>query len=91
VTPAYNCRVRRGGGRWYAGNSRTTATIVAYGSAGPEVAEVQCLLRRAGISPGGIDGMFGPLTRSAVLDFQKRAELDADAVVGPRTWRALRG
>lgn len=89
-TPAYDCLARRSGGRWYAGNSRTMDATVAYGSAGPEVAEAQCLLRRAGISPGGIDGMFGPLTRGAVLDFQKRAGLVADGVVGPHTWKALR-
>ncbi|MCI3278931.1 peptidoglycan-binding protein [Streptomyces cylindrosporus] len=91
ATPTYHCRDARTGGRWYAGNSRTLNATVAYGSSGPEVAEVQCLLRRAGISPGGIDGMFGPLTRSAVVRFQKQARLDADGIVGPHTWKALRG
>ncbi|MGI5456842.1 peptidoglycan-binding protein [Streptomyces sp. CA-249302] len=90
-TPTYHCREQRTDGRWYAGNSRSLNATVAYGSSGPEVAEVQCLLRRAGISPGGIDGMFGPLTRGAVVRFQKRAHLDADGIVGPHTWKALRG
>ncbi|MFG2790630.1 peptidoglycan-binding protein [Streptomyces sp. NPDC048419] len=89
--PSYGCRVERVDGRWYAGNSRTAKATVAYGDAGPDVAEVQCLLRRAGVSPGGIDGMFGPLTRGAVVRFQKRAGLIGDGIVGPHTWKALRG
>ncbi|MFJ8995144.1 peptidoglycan-binding protein [Streptomyces sp. NPDC102279] len=88
---AYRCRLERIDGRWYAGNSRATDATVAYGDSGPQVAEVQCLLRRAGISPGGIDGMFGPLTMGAVERLQKQAHLDVDGIAGPNTWKALRG
>jgi len=90
-TPAYTCHLKRADGRWYAGNSPTRNATVGYGDSGPAVAEVQCLLRRAGVSPGGIDGMFGPLTQGAVKAFQKQARLDVDGVVGPHTWKALRG
>ncbi|MEU2423017.1 peptidoglycan-binding protein [Streptomyces sp. NPDC007851] len=90
-TPSYSCRLKRVDGAWYAGNSRTGDAAVGYGESGPDVVEVQCLLRRAGVSPGGIDGMFGPLTRGAVVRFQKRAGLIGDGIVGPRTWKALRG
>ncbi|MEE1938967.1 peptidoglycan-binding protein [Streptomyces sp. TRM 70361] len=86
----YTCRVERVDGRWYAGNSRTREAIVAYGHAGPEVAEVQCLLRRAGIEPGDVDGIYGPLTQRAVERAQKRAGLVVDGIVGPHTWQALR-
>ncbi|GAA2505266.1 peptidoglycan-binding protein [Streptomyces longisporus] len=89
--PSYTCRVKQVDGHWYAGNSRTRNATVGYGDSGPAVAEVQCLLRRAGISPGGIDGMFGPLTQGAVKAFQRQARLDVDGVVGPHTWKALRG
>ncbi|MER5201058.1 peptidoglycan-binding protein [Streptomyces sp. NPDC002755] len=89
--PAYTCRIERADGLWYAGISRTRDTELAYGAVGPEVAEAQCLLRRAGISPGGIDGMFGPLTQRAVKAFQTRAGLAVDGSVGPNTWKALRG
>lgn len=89
--PSYTCRPKRVDGLWYAGNSRTRDATVGYGDSGAAVAEVQCLLRRAGISPGGIDGMFGPLTQGAVKRLQKRARLDVDGVVGPDTWKALRG
>ncbi|MGW3105624.1 peptidoglycan-binding protein [Streptomyces sp. NPDC001100] len=87
----YACRMERAGGHWYAGNSRTQQENLAVGSNGPAVAEAQCLLRRAGISPGGIDGMFGPLTEHAVKAFQKQAGLAVDGMVGPHTWKALRG
>ena len=71
----FPCHVRRVDGRWHAVNSRTRQEILAVGSAGPDVAEAQCLLRRAGISPGGVDGIFGPLTEHAVKEFQQRAGL----------------
>ena len=35
------------------------------------------------------DGIFGPLTRQDVIDFQGDTGLDADGVVGPRTWNAV--
>lgn len=86
----YTCRTERLDGRWYSGNSRTQDAILAVGQAGPEVAEAQCLLRRAGISPGEIDGMFGPLTQRAVERIQERDELVVDGIIGPHTWGALR-
>lgn len=35
------------------------------------------------------DGQFGPLTRDAVKDFQKKKGLQVDGIVGPQTWHAL--
>ena len=86
----HTCRLERADGRWYAGYSRTLQTLAAYGRTGPVVIEAQCLLRRAGASPGDVDGIFGPLTRRAVRRFQDREGLTVDGVVGPDTWRALR-
>lgn len=64
-----------------------------YGSAGASVAELQRDLNR--IFPGYdatplvVDGDFGPATRAAIIEFQRRAGLAADGIVGPLTWVAL--
>ncbi|WP_143663592.1 peptidoglycan-binding protein, partial [Streptomyces sp. NRRL B-24085] len=89
--PSYTCRIARVEGRWSAGINNGRNTEIVYGTTGADVAEAQCLLRRAGISPGGIDGMFGPLTLRAVKTFQERAGLTVDGMLGPRSWKALRG
>ncbi|MEU0428582.1 peptidoglycan-binding protein [Streptomyces canus] len=89
--PSYTCRISRLDGRWSAGINKGRDTEIVYGATGADVAEAQCLLRRAGISPGGIDGMFGPLTLRAVRTFQDRAGLTVDGMLGPRSWKALRG
>jgi transcriptional regulator with XRE-family HTH domain len=86
----YTCAYSRRGGLWYAGNSTTVTDEVEVGMSGPDVAELQCLLQRAGISPGGVDGNFGPLTEKAVIDEQLAQHLDIDGQVGPQTWGALR-
>lgn len=89
--PSYTCRITRLDGRWSAGINKGRNTEIGYGATGADVAEAQCLLRRAGISPGGIDGMFGPLTLRAVRTFQGRAGLAVDGMLGPHSWKALRG
>ncbi|MFF9274863.1 peptidoglycan-binding protein [Streptomyces griseosporeus] len=88
--PTYTCHLTRTDGRWYAGNSRTEDAVLVNGLAGPEVAEAQCLLRRAGLSPGVVDGIFGPRTEAAVRQLQARSALVVDGIIGPHTWKALR-
>lgn len=90
VPVIYTCRLEQRDGLWYAGLSRTTDTILAYTHIGPEVAEAQCLLDRAGFPLGEIDGVFGPKTQRAVQGIQKRDGLVVDGVIGPHTWKALR-
>lgn len=90
-SPSYACRISRIDGRWSAGINQGRNDEIVYGATGADVAEAQCLLRRAGISPGGIDGMFGPLTLRAVKTFQQREGLVVDGMLGPRSWKALRG
>jgi peptidoglycan hydrolase-like protein with peptidoglycan-binding domain len=57
------------------------------GSKGPAVEYLQKTLG------GGlkVDGKFGPATQKAVQAFQKSKGLQADGVVGPKTWGALAG
>ncbi|MEV8349418.1 peptidoglycan-binding protein [Streptomyces niveus] len=90
IPVSYTCRLERHDGRWYAGHTNTTDTILAYTHVGREVAEAQCLLRRAGFPPGDIDGIFGPQTQRAVERIQKRDGLVVDGVIGPHTWKSLR-
>ena len=87
----YSCHYTRSHGLWFAGNSDTRTDLVEVDMSGAEVAELQCLLQRAGISPGGIDGHFGPLTERAVIREQQAQHLSVDGQVGPQTWEALRG
>ena len=88
--PKYLCHYTRKDGEWYAGNSTTSTDVVQVTATGPDVAEIQCLLQRAGISPGGVDGSFGPLTEQAVIREQQVQKLAVDGSVGPQTWGALR-
>lgn len=64
---------------------------LSVGSRGPEVETLQRELNRQTFpSPNlTVDGIFGPLTRSAVMAFQRQAGLTADGIVGPRTRAAL--
>lgn len=37
-----------------------------------------------------VDGIFGPITRKAVVAFQRAAHLASDGIVGTKTWGALK-
>lgn len=56
---------------------------------GPAVVKLQEILRHKGFYTGKIDGIFGPITKSAVLSFQASMGLVKDGIVGPKTWAAL--
>jgi murein DD-endopeptidase MepM/ murein hydrolase activator NlpD len=59
----------------------------AAGSA--RVAALQTALEARGLYGGYVDGVRGPLTRSAVVAFQRRHGLGVDGIAGPQTRRAL--
>jgi peptidoglycan hydrolase-like protein with peptidoglycan-binding domain len=48
------------------------------GHKGPQVLEMQKMLRRAGFDTGPLDGKFGPITQRAVKAFQKAMGAKAD-------------
>lgn len=63
--------------------------VLKLGSQGTDVMEIQSLLRKIGYNPGPIDGVFGPQTRDAVIEFQRDNNLDPDGIIGPQTHKIL--
>ena len=59
------------------------------GNSGVYVTFLQQLLESNLIPVGGIDGIFGSRTLSAVRTFQENNGLSVDGIVGPNTWNAL--
>jgi hypothetical protein len=66
--------------------------VLQLGSTGLAVTNLQAYLKRVyPLYAKGLvtDGVFGPATKAAVVEFQRRYGLAADGIVGPATWRAL--
>ena len=67
----------------------STYTMVAYGSQGSAVKQLQSELNRRGYSLDE-DGIFGKKTRAAVRDYQKKNGLRmVDGIAGDETWGSL--
>ena len=56
---------------------------------GEDVKQCQTRLNLKEYSVGTVDGVFGKKTQSAVIDFQKANDLEADGIVGQKTWAKL--
>ena len=65
-------------------------TALRRGSKGNGVRWVQWDLNQADNAKLAVDGKFGPLTRAAVLAFQRKRKLEVDGIVGPKTRAALK-
>lgn len=63
--------------------------VIRRGMRGYDVGVLQFLLRRHGLRIRRLDGRFGPRTEATVHQFQRRAGLTPDGVVGPGTARRL--
>jgi len=68
-----------------------TPATISQGATGSTVRWLQYLLVRRTLSDSQIDGIFGPVTKAAVEQFQKDDHLTVDGIVGPVTWAALGG
>jgi hypothetical protein len=63
---------------------------LAVGAAGHDVARLQAELRRAGLTPGTTDGVFGDRTAAAVTAFAARESLPlVDVTVDAALWSAI--
>ena len=62
--------------------------VLRQGTTGEPVRELQTRLNAHGAHLS-VDGVFGPVTATAVRDFQKAHGLAVDGVVGPATWKDL--
>ena len=59
------------------------------GSKGDAVKGLENALNQRAGAGVPIDGVFGPTTEQAVIQFQTDAGLDVDGIVGPGTWGTL--
>ncbi|WP_158863011.1 peptidoglycan-binding domain-containing protein [Leifsonia sp. AG29] len=65
--------------------------VLSEGSTGPVVSSLQTILTNGadqwgGVTPQGIDGIFGPHTKAAVEAFQGWGGVTVDGIVGDQTW-----
>ena len=70
-------------------NNIKTYALSKQGSRGTEVKNIQKKLKELGFYSGNIDGIFGPQTKNAVINFQKQKGLKVDGIVGAKTLQAL--
>ncbi len=68
---------------------RRSSKMLSYGARGNEVQRVQIALRQLGYFKGEATGYYGPVTKRAVMRFQRAQRIIADGVVGSKTKEAL--
>jgi peptidoglycan hydrolase-like protein with peptidoglycan-binding domain len=73
------------------GMASQAAGVVQEGNSGTEVTAVQERLQQLGYFKANITGYFGPVTKEAVIQFQKDKGLEPDGIVGTNTLAALGG
>jgi hypothetical protein len=67
--------------------------MLRLGCTGDDVRELQSMLNGqppTQLAPLAVDGIFGPLTRGRVVEYQRNNQLAPDAIVGPLTWGMLK-
>lgn len=73
----------------YYGKENSNRPVLQLGSKGEEVKEVQKFLAGKDIYHGSIDGIFGPITQQAVIEWQGYCEIVKDGIVGKCTWATM--
>ncbi|NET46821.1 peptidoglycan-binding protein [Okeania sp. SIO2B3] len=68
----------------------TTHSTVSLGSIGQDVKDLQVVLNATVVDNSlVVDGVFGNLTKGAVMAFQKEYGLTIDGIVGNQTWAVV--
>ena len=67
----------------------STQTLSKLGSRGEEVRQIQTRLKNWGYNISSIDGIYGPNTKNAVIQFQKNNGLKVDGIAGAQTLAAM--
>jgi N-acetylmuramoyl-L-alanine amidase len=67
-------------------DTNNSRPVLRSGDQGESVRQLQQRLRALGVYNGPVDGIFGPLTESAVRQVQSNNGLTVDGIVGPATW-----
>lgn len=65
------------------------ADLLNKGDRGDDVSEAQSVLEDEGYYDYAVDGIYGPITDSAVRSFQRDQGLVVDGIIGPNTRAAL--
>ena len=63
--------------------------LLAAGSTGTSVSQLQATLKLLGFYPGEVNGDYTAATQDAVAQFQTAAGISADGIAGPSTWKKL--
>ena len=71
-------------------SGKTAGKSKSIGVPGVLVMDVQKALERKGLDPGPADGRMGRRTKKAVKEFQRKNNLNADGIVGEKTWALLK-
>lgn len=62
---------------------------ISYGSVGTYVLIAQDDLNTLGYKTGGLDGIFGSITRNSTKEYQRKVGLTVDGIIGCNTWKSL--
>ncbi|QLE52544.1 peptidoglycan-binding protein [Nostoc sp. C057] len=65
--------------------------VLSQGKTGAAVTKLQQRLRQLGYLNANATGTFGPMTRDAVIKFQRNYRIAANGIVNRQTWNALLG
>ena len=72
----------------YLAYNRPQMPTLRFGDSGLSIRVLQRLLISNGYNVR-VDGVFGPLTETAIKAFQSQRNLSVDGIVGPKTWSQL--